>query len=188
MNCDVPALWIEYKDRLFSFIKKRVNDLEDAKDLHHDVLMKVYKFCQTKSGVKKIDSWLYQIAHNTIVDYYKRKERKFEPEIEDFDENDSPLISAIDYIVPLIGLIPKEYGEPLMLSDIQNLKQKEIAEKMGLSLTATKSRIHRARVLLKKEFSTCFAIQYGSDGEISDMELKNDCKPLQEINYKKKNL
>ena len=90
-NCDVPALSKEHKNELRNFILKRVKDQDSTNDILHDVLMKVYKFCISKTGVRNIRSWLFQIAQNTITDPY-RKQSKFTDldnliEIENEDHN-----------------------------------------------------------------------------------------------------
>jgi RNA polymerase sigma-70 factor (ECF subfamily) len=85
-NCDVTALWQKYKNELRNFILKRVKDQNLTDDIMQDVLMKVYNFCISKSGVKNIRSWLFQIAQNTITDHY-RKQSKF-TEINNLQEID----------------------------------------------------------------------------------------------------
>lgn len=61
-NCDVPALWLDHKTELRNFILKRVKDPDLTNDILQEVLLKVYKFCISKSGVKNLRSWLFQIA------------------------------------------------------------------------------------------------------------------------------
>lgn len=56
-----------------NYILKRVEDKDEANDILHDVLMKVYNFCMTRSGVNNVRSWLFQISHNTIVDSIRKK-------------------------------------------------------------------------------------------------------------------
>lgn len=115
-NCDVPALWQEHKNELRSFILKRVKDQDLTNDILQDVLIKVYNFCITKSGVKNIRSWLFQIA-----------------------------------------------------------------QKLNLSLPATKSRIQRARQLLKAEFITCCHFKTDTQGNLISFEIKDSCEPLQRV-------
>src|SRR5690606_18052514 len=52
MNCDVPDLWLEHQQELKNFIFKRVKDRDLANDSSQEVLLKVYNFCRSKSGVK----------------------------------------------------------------------------------------------------------------------------------------
>ena len=183
-NCNVPALWQEHKNELRSFILKRVKDQDLTNDILQDVLIKVYNFCISKSGVKNIRSWLFQIAQNTISDHY-RKQSKYTDldnlnEIENEDQN-AAFNEATNYILPMLDFLPKEYAVPLKLADIDNIKQAEIAKKLNLSLPATKSRIQRARQLLKAEFITCCHFKTDTQGNLISFEIKDSCEPLQRV-------
>ena len=187
-NCDVPALWQEHKNELRNFILKRVKDQNLTNDILQDVLMKVYNFCISKSGVRNIRSWLFQIAQNTITDHF-RKQSKFTNldnlnEIEYEDQN-MAFSEATNYILPMLEFLPKEYAVPLKFADIENIKQADIAKKLNLSLSATKSRIQRARQLLKAEFITCCHFKTDKQGNLISFEIKDSCEPLQKF---KKNL
>ncbi len=189
MNCDVPQLWLEHKQLLHGYIRKRVSDEDDAKDIQEEVLMKVYSFCASKSGVKNLKSWLYQIAQNTIVDYYRRKSKTLAlNESFDIEEVNSSSIpsEAAYFIIPLINLLPKEYAEPLLLSDIEGVKQQEIAQRLKLGLSATKSRIQRGREKLRDLFLECCSVEFNEQGEIIYFDVKPHCEPLQA--YKEENL
>lgn len=183
-NCDVPALWQEHKNELRNFILKRVKDQDLTNDILQDVLMKVYNFCISKSGVRNIRSWLFQIAQNTITDHY-RKQSKFTDidsltEIENEDQNVA-FSEATKYILPMLDFLPKKYAVPLKLADIDNMKQADIAQKLNLSLPATKSRIQRARQLLKSEFITCCHFKTDKQGNLISFEIKDSCEPLQKV-------
>ena len=183
-NCDVPALWQEHKNELRNFILKRVKDKNLTNDILQDVLMKVYNFCISKSGVRNIRSWLFQIAQNTITDHY-RKQSKFTNldnlnEIEYEDQNIA-FSEATNYILPMLEFLPKEYAVPLKFADIDNIKQADIAKKLNLSLSATKSRIQRARQLLKAEFITCCHFKTDKQGNLISFEIKDSCEPLQKV-------
>jgi RNA polymerase sigma-70 factor, ECF subfamily len=183
-NCDVPALWQEHKNELRNFILKRVKDQDLINDILQDVLMKVYNFCISKSGVRNVRSWLFQIAQNTITDHY-RKQSKFTDlenlnELENEDQNVA-FSEATNYILPMIDFLPKEYAIPLKLADIDNMKQSDIAKKLNLGLPATKSRIQRARKLLKAEFITCCHFETDTQGDLIYFEIKESCEPLQKV-------
>ncbi|MDP1086474.1 sigma factor, partial [Klebsiella pneumoniae] len=81
----------------------RVKDRELAEDLLQEVLLKVYNFCLSKSGVRNIRSWLFQIAHNTIIDMYREMEKVNTtsdfPILTEEDEN-LAFRDALPYILP----------------------------------------------------------------------------------------
>jgi RNA polymerase sigma-70 factor, ECF subfamily len=183
-NCDVPALWQEHKNELRNFILKRVKDQDLTNDIMQDVLMKVYNFCISKSGVRNIRSWLFQIAQNTIIDHYRRQSKFTNlenlPDVEIENEN-LAFKEALNYITPMLDFLPKKYAEPLKLAGIDGLKQADIAKKLNLNLSATKTRIQRARQLLKTEFVTCCHFETDKNGNIISFEIKDNCKPLQKV-------
>lgn len=186
-NCDVPALWLEHKAALRNYILKRVKDEDLTNDILQEVLLKVYGFCLSGSGIKNVGSWLYQIAHNTMIDHFRKESRKgkISKEIELAEEDENLAFSeAVEYILPLINFLPPEYAVPLKMSDLDGMKQAEIAKKLNLSLSATKSRIQRARSLLKAEFVLCCNFETDSSGGLMSFKIKDSCTPLQQAGKK----
>ena len=183
---EISSLWLEYKNGLKYYILKKVKDEDIANDLSHEVLMKVYNSCCSAIQIKNVRSWLFQIAHNTTVDYFK-KQQKFTNEIpETFDNDEKTIYQNTEGILkPLIQLLPEKYGVPLQLSDIEELKQKEVAQKLNLSLTATKSRIQRARKLLKEKIIECSILEKDEHGNLLSLDLKTECEPKKSTPGKK---
>lgn len=68
---DIEQIWQEYHDRLLGFITKRVNDHAAAEDILQDVFIKIYSRIDTLKDTGKLQSWMYQITRNAIVDYYR---------------------------------------------------------------------------------------------------------------------
>lgn len=186
INCDVPSLWEDHKQMLRNYIFKRVKDADLTDEILQEVLLKVYGFCMRTSGVKNIRSWLFQIAHNCIVDNYRKQSKYVDVEVPEEIQEDENLAfkDAVEYLLPLINFLPPEYAVPLKLSDIDGIKQAEIARKLNLSLSATKSRIQRARTLLKEEFITCCHLETDAGGNLISFEVKKSCKPLQHLKKK----
>ncbi len=183
---DISSLWLEYKNGLKYYILKKVKNEEMANDLSHEVLMKVYNSCCSNIKIKNVRSWMFQIAHNTTIDYLK-KQNKFTYNVpENYDDDDYNVFQEANEIIkPLMQLLPDKYAIPLHLSDIEEFKQKEVAQKLNLSLTATKSRIQRARNLLKEKIIECGNLEKDEKGNLISLEIRSDCKPIQKSLRKK---
>jgi RNA polymerase sigma-70 factor (ECF subfamily) len=155
-------------------------------DILQEVLMKVYNFCLSKTGIRNVRSWLFQIAQNAIIDTVRRNKRlvpvEGEPEPPQEEEREA-YREAVEYILPMINLLPPHYAEPLRLSDVEGMKQAEIASQLSLGLSATKSRIQRGREMLKDLFAECCVTEMDEKGRLLSFEIKPDCRSLQA--YKK---
>jgi RNA polymerase sigma-70 factor (ECF subfamily) len=183
MNCNVPTLWQEHKEALYYFILKRVHDEPTAKDISQEVLIKVYNFCLSKSGVRNVRAWLFQIAHNAIVDHYRKHKRNvttdsFNEEVE-AEQESSAFSDAAEFILPMINLLPEVYAIPLRMSDVDGIKLKDIADELGLGLSAVKQRVSRGRKLLKDVFTECCLLELDEQGRLVSFEIRPDCGSLQ---------
>lgn len=183
---EISSLWLEYKNGLKYYILKKVKNEDIANDLSHEVLMKIYNSCCSAIIIRNVRSWMFQIAHNTTIDYLK-KQHKFTNNIpESYDKDEQSVFQDAEEILkPLMQLLPEKYAIPLHLSDIEELKQKEVAQKLNLSLSATKSRIQRARKLLKEKIIECSNLEKDEKGNLISLEIKSECKPIQKQLRKK---
>ena len=181
-HCNIFEVWEEYKASLLGYIKKRITDPDDAKDLLQEVLLKSYQYCSNGKTIIYLKSWLYKITQNAIIDYHKKNNKtiSFDHELEETDDEKSILGEASDYIKVLLKLLPDDYALPLYMSDIDGVDQKAIAEKLNLTLPNTKSRIQRARVKLKERFLECCVVGFGESGEMVSFDIKPECTLLKE--------
>ena len=188
-DCDIFEIWEEYKSSLLGYIKKRVTDNDDSKDILQDVLLKSYQFCAKGKTVLHLKSWLFKITQNTIIDYYKKnKKTSLEFDLADEVVENSLIGEASEYIKALLKLLPEEYAIPLYMYDLENINQKVIAEKLNLTLPNTKSRIQRGRLKLKERFLECCIVEFDENGEMISFDIKPDCKLLQDEKIKLKNI
>jgi DNA-directed RNA polymerase specialized sigma24 family protein len=78
---EMPRFWTTYAEAVRKYISKRVADKAVVEDILHDVYIKIfcyckrYDFCCQKAGVRNLRSWVFQVCHNTLVDYYKEQGR-----------------------------------------------------------------------------------------------------------------
>ncbi len=182
---EISSVWLDYKDALRNYIFKIVKEEDTANSLAHEVLMKVYSSCCSGTKIINVRSWLFQIAYNTCMDHFKKEKKTMEINFEPHEEKDNLTYKrAEEFIEPLIRLLPEKYAHPLILSDLEGKKQQEVAAILELSLTATKSRIQRARVLLKNQITECVHVEVDKNGNLMAFNVKGTCAPLKEHSKK----
>lgn len=180
-SMNFQKIWETHKSALTDFIKSKIDDPSLADDILQEVSIKLFDNLERKTGIQNHKAWLYQVARNTIADHY-RKNKKTETLSIDPETSENPNVCFCDLSGFIIQTyLPKKYSEPLYLSDIEQKSQKEIAETLNLSLTATKSRIQRGRKKLKELIADCIDISYNNKGQIIDFELKTNCNLPPEI-------
>jgi len=172
----VEQAWFEHRKKLLAFIRVRVERPEDAEDILNDVFSRLVKLASENKYPGNPAPWLYQVTKNRIVDYYRSKER-FEQLPEDLAEETekADAIKAISRcLLPMIQALPENYQQPLMLSEIEGQKYKELASELHLSLSAVKSRILRGRKLLYGSILACCEIRRDNHGKVVDYKVKSD--------------
>ncbi|QTD36451.1 sigma-70 family RNA polymerase sigma factor [Polaribacter batillariae] len=174
-------IWDKHKSHLLNFIKTKMDDENIAEDVLQEVNLKLIENLNRKTEIKNYKTWIFQVARNTIADYYRKNKRYSELPI-----NESEITNSSTCFCDLTGFViqtylPEKYSRPLFLSDIEQKPQQEIAEILNLSLTATKSRIQRGRKKLKELVNKCIDISYNNKGQVSDFQLKNNCELPQEL-------
>jgi len=171
----VEQAWLEYQSKLYSFIRSKVDTSDDAEDIVNEVFAKLIKKSGENATPDNIASWLYRVTRNSIVDYYRAKKR-FEqlPEDLSVDSADTNTIRQLSKcMLPMIQALPKTYQQPLILSEIEGKKNKEVAVELGISLSAVKSRILRGRGKLHKSMVSCCRIYHNKAGNVVDYEQKS---------------
>lgn len=170
----VELLVERYADRVYRLARSITGSNEDAEEVTQDALWTAARKIHTFKGDAAFGSWLYRIAANAA--YMKlrgRRARLHEVALED-------LLPALDeagvHFEPLedwsrrveeqalqqelrrvlqaaIEELPPDYRTALVLHDVEGLPNLEIAEALGISLPAVKSRVHRARLFLRRRLS-----------------------------------
>ncbi|WP_419534199.1 RNA polymerase sigma factor SigZ [Endozoicomonas sp.] len=162
--------WQEYKARLKHYIAKQVNDQSVVEDILQDVYIKAHTQLHRLKSEESVGSWLYRIAHNTVVDHYRRQYPVEElPEFLEAPEEDEAeqVHQELAWCIkPMMDDLPEKYRVPLMMSELEGMSQKQVALELGLSLSGAKSRIQRGRVLLRERYTACCDIEVGRGGVV----------------------
>lgn len=172
--------WQAYRDALFRFVLLRVGEETAAEDIVQEVFLKAHARQGTLREPSKLRAWLYQITRNEVIDYYRlQKPSEAVPDelIQgDTREEDNRVQRELARcLVPLLDEVPEPYRQALWLADFEGTKQRVVASRLGLSLSGAKSRVQRARKMLRDVLLKCCHVELDSRGYPVDYEAGEGC-------------
>ncbi|MDO9546839.1 MAG: RNA polymerase sigma factor SigZ [Pelolinea sp.] len=168
-------IWFEYHNKLSAFIRNRVAN-DAAEDILQDVFVKILTRIDSLKENTKLESWLYQITRNAVIDHYRS--RRPTENLPDWIEQPRSVENEIirqelsSCLAPMIGQLPDKYRAAINLSAVEGRTQKEIAELEKISLSGAKSRVQRGRALLKSMLHDCCQIEINHNNELVSYESK----------------
>ena len=167
------TLYKDHVDLMYRFAHRLCGEPEAAKDLVQETFLNAYRGFDKFRGDAQISTWLYTIASRACL--RMRRRRKGAPErelsLEEFipaSDGEFRLQIPIEGLSPeaalqnkqlrealdaAINRLPKKYKMVLVLRDMEGLSAKEVGAIMGLNERAVKSRLHRARLFVRRELS-----------------------------------
>ena len=147
----INCVWQEFNEPMKRFIKKRVANEQDAEDILQEVFIKIHNNMMYLENEDKIHGWIYRITRNTIIDFYRRKDKNYvnielPEELESYREEELSLNAEIaSCLKAMVDSLPDIYKEAILLTEFQNMTQRELSERMGISISGAKSRVQRGR-------------------------------------------
>lgn len=164
------AIFQRYERQIYSFTYRMMGDADDAYDLTQDCFIKAYRNLEKTNGDLNVSAWLHRIASNACLDVLRRRKRiRWLPWDNEKHENlllshttDDPELTAVateirqDVQIILDKMTPRN-RLALLLREFEGLSTEEIGEVMGLSRSAVKSVLFRAR----EEFRKLYTSSYG---------------------------
>lgn len=144
-------LYVEYRERIYRFCYGRLRSREEAEDAMQNVFMRVHMALDRGVVPAYEAAWLYKIAHNVCLSRIDSSARRGAEELHAFDEDDMQIAAPEVSGEELAGLSEALEGMPhnlrtaILLREWQGLSYAEVAEAMGLSVSAVETLIFRAR-------------------------------------------
>ncbi|MCX5829006.1 MAG: sigma-70 family RNA polymerase sigma factor [Deltaproteobacteria bacterium] len=164
----------EYRGKILRYLTRMVGENE-AEDLTQEVFVKIGQALETFRGESSLSTWIYQIATNAALDKLrhpfnrhaggkllpveaitetKEDENIWTGEVTASTEQRVIRQEMNGCIREIIQMLPETHRSVIVLSELEGLSDAEIADILGLTLPATKIRLHRARTKLRKELTT----------------------------------
>ncbi len=173
MTPTVENIWDEFAVKLGQFIRARVTDPATAEDILQDVFVKIQGNLDHVQEPGKLQSWIYLIARNAIIDYYRTRKQTTElpqslPAEPPADDGEMEGLKAA--FRRMIFNLPEPYREAIVLTELEGLTQKALAERLGISVSGAKSRVQRGRDQLKQMLLDCCRFEFDRRGGIIECE------------------
>jgi RNA polymerase sigma-70 factor, ECF subfamily len=146
----VELIYQEYQRPVLAYLTRLVSDRETAEDLCQETFIKALRGWEGRDATASVAAWLYRIATNTAYDYLRRQRRiRFTPLADSDDSYEGAgLDSRLDEREPVLRALeqlPAMYRLPLVLHSYEGRSTQEIADTLGVSNSAVKTRLFRAR-------------------------------------------
>jgi len=174
VKIEIKTIWSDLNEELYTFILRKIKDEQISKDIHHEVFLKVYTKIHQLQHTSKLTSWVYQITRNTIIDYFRKTKDKNisidDLDISETDSNNFDYTKLTNCINQKIENLSSLHKEVIILTSFKEYSQKELAEHLKISYSGTKSRVQKAREILKENILDCPNVESDSTGKLLDFE------------------
>lgn len=160
-----------YEQRVYRLVFRMLGSTEEAEDMGQEVFVQVFKTIEQFRGDSKLSTWIYRVATNLCknrVKYLARRHAKFQDELEPLAERTDAKEAKVQtfshvsrpddlaeghqterIVQRCIAELEHDFREVLVLRDVEDLSYEDIQEITGLAEGTVKSRLHRARAMLK---------------------------------------
>jgi RNA polymerase sigma-70 factor (ECF subfamily) len=150
-------LYDEYAPRMYAYLYRRVQDAQTAEDLTSEVFVRMLRAIQAERfWHTSFRAWLYRIAHNLVVDHYRKQPPTplalDEQLVADQDDLESAVAERLSHqrLRSAIGRLTQGQQQVLALRFGQQLTAREVGEVMGKSVSAVEALQHRGLAALRR--------------------------------------
>lgn len=161
----MSRLIIKYQDRIYNTILKICNNSDDAAELTQDTFVKVLENISSFRGKSSFYTWLFRVACNEAINFCRRRFKVVSQSLDggmptpmDVSDNDPARLAQHKEVIALlteaIARLDEDHRVVLVLRDIEQMSYNQIAEVLGIELGTVKSRLSRARAMLREILET----------------------------------
>jgi RNA polymerase sigma-70 factor (ECF subfamily) len=164
-----------YSD-LVKFVQSKIKDRSAAEDLVQDVLVKIHTRSSQLKDEERFQGWVFQIAKNAVTDYFRRSEKSLRPVDVDWEGDPQELNECASYcLTVLMKTLPEKYRVALELIELEGYSQYELSRFLQISHAGARSRVQRARKMLRQKMDELFIIRTDFYGNVIFCENRTPC-------------
>ena len=176
---ETALIWSKFHAPLRAFIMGKVSDSHTADDILQETFIRIHSRIDTLKDQTKIQAWVNQIANNLVMDHIRKSQKISNDEIKDEPagelEQDDAMTEALADMVKMMDDLPGEYCDSLCKTELGNMSIAEYASSAGISFTAAKTMIFRAKRMLKDMLMQCCHYQFDKYGTVLEITQSGCC-------------
>lgn len=174
MNCLTTA-WSAHEAELHNWARRHLRNAAEADDLMQDLFLKALRQGERFCSVNNARAWLFEVARNTLADRLRVARDTVElPEDLPAPLEDTDTVDSLTACLPrVLSELSDEDRNVITQCDLRGVPQADFATARGLSLSAAKSRLQRARLRLKARMTQVCQVQLDDAGHVADFVPRN---------------
>lgn len=153
-------IYLTHHLRVYNICLRMTQNVSEAEDLTQEVFIHLFRNLESFRGESAFTTWLHRLTVNHVLMHFRRHKRRRESTTDDGElpvqvavgTADPARMRVVDRILltEVIAKLPDGYREAVILHDIEGLDHAEIAARKARSVGASKSQLHKARMMLRK--------------------------------------
>lgn len=178
---DTAQLHREFDTRLRAFAARRVAASDEVDDAVQDVYVRLHQSLPSLGCDECAPAWVFGIARRTLADRWRRHyatpatapladaaaladDQPAPEHLASYRGDHDVHQEVLSWLRPLAEALDPHDREALILADFEGITQREVAQRLGLSLSGAKSRVQRARTRLAEALAACCDVEFGTAG------------------------
>ena len=187
---EIRKFIVEYQDKIFRLCMQYMRNEDEAYDMVQEVFLTMLEKIDNFKGESKLSTWLYSITVFTCIGQLRKKKKKFvssldEPALNEQNKLENQILTSewinqtveqvynpqenlvlrdesMNLLMKEIHDLPADYKTVFILKELENLSIKEIQKTVPISISAIKTRLHRARLFLRNRLTDYYS-EYQND-------------------------
>jgi len=160
--------FLPHIDSLYNFAYHLTYDEDDSNDLVQETFLKAYRFISSYVEGTNAKAWLFKILKNAFINEYRKKSKRpakvdFEDIVSYHDSENTSFVGSLDLreeifqgmlgdeVTKSLNALPVDFKTVVLLCDVEGFTYEEIAKIIDIPIGTVRSRLHRARNMLKEK-------------------------------------
>lgn len=179
MNC-LDTAWRQHAAELRGWLRRRLNQPQDVEDMMQDLFMKALRQGSGFCKIQNPRAWLFEVARNALADRLKseREALALPDDLAAPAPEDAPVDGLTACLPRVLSELNDADRQAIVLCDLGGMPQADYAAQVGLTLSAAKSRLQRARLRLRDRMATACQVTMGTGGQVEDFVPGHRLSPL----------